>query len=132
MSAAERCCINTLRQALDLCDELDADRPGALGVAVDCYHVWWDPELQQQIHRAGPGRLHAFHICDWRVPTRDLTFDRAMMGDGVINIPAIRACMEAAGFRGMHEVEIFSQADWWNRAPDEVLRTCTERHLEFC
>ena len=64
MSAAERCCINTLAQALDLCDELDADGSGPLGVAVDCYHVWWDPELPRQIHRAGPGRLHAFHICD--------------------------------------------------------------------
>lgn len=132
MTAADRSCINTLGQALDLCDELDADRAYGLGVAVDVYHVWWDPRLQAQIARAGTDRLHAFHVCDWLVPTRDLVFDRGMMGDGVIDIPAIRSWMEAAGYRGLHEVEIFSQADWWQREPDEVLRVCRERHREVC
>jgi sugar phosphate isomerase/epimerase len=94
--------------------------------------VWWDPELKAQIERARAARLHGFHVCDWLVPTRDLVLDRGMMGDGVIDIPGIRACMEAAGYQGMHEVEIFSQADWWNREPDEVLGTCRARHLEAC
>jgi sugar phosphate isomerase/epimerase len=132
MTAADRSVINTLRQALDLCDELDPDCTGALGVAVDAYHVWWDPELKSQIERAGHKRLHAFHICDWLVPTTDLVFDRGMMGDGVIDLPQMRAWMEAAGYRGMHEVEIFSKNNWWKRPADEVLSVCKSRHQSVC
>jgi sugar phosphate isomerase/epimerase len=128
MQAAERACINTLEQALDLCDGLG----DGLGVAVDVYHVWWDPKLEQQIKRAGKKRLLAHHICDWLVPTRDLLNDRGMMGDGVIDLPRIRSWVEAAGYSGFQEVEIFSELDWWKRDPDEVLRICKERHLEVC
>ena len=132
MQAAERACINTLEQALDLCDELDPGRSGALGVAVDLYHVWWDPKLQAQIARAGADRLLAYHVCDWLTPTRDLLNDRGMMGDGVIDIPALRAAVEAQGYRGFHEVEIFSDEDWWKRPPDDVIKTCVERHQSCC
>ncbi len=105
--------------------------PTDLGLAVDVYHVWWDPQLQSEIARAGEhDRLYAYHICDWLVPTRDLLNDRGMMGDGVIDLPTIRAWMEAAGYRGMHEVEIFSSQDWWKRDADEVLLTCRQRHAE--
>ena len=128
MYAADRACVNTLEQALDLCDALDSGRTGALGVAVDVYHVWWDPKLEAQIARAGRDRLLAFHVCDWLVPTNDLLNDRGMMGDGVIDIPRIRAWVEAAGFAGYSEVEIFSALDWWKRPADEVLATCIERH----
>jgi sugar phosphate isomerase/epimerase len=124
MQAPDRACINTLEQALDLCEALGE----GLGVAVDVYHVWWDPKLEQQIRRAGKRRLLAYHICDWLVPTRDTLNDRGMMGDGVIDLPRIRGWMEAAGYGGAHEVEIFSALDWWRRDPDEVLRVCTERH----
>ena len=122
MQAAERACVNTLEQALDLCDALGE----GLGVAVDVYHVWWDPKLQNQLRRAGK-RVLAYHICDWLVPTRDLLNDRGMMGDGVIDLPGIRSWVEAAGYAGFQEVEIFSELDWWKRDPDEVLRTCKER-----
>ncbi|WP_280155715.1 sugar phosphate isomerase/epimerase family protein [Piscinibacter sp. XHJ-5] len=128
MYAADRACVNTLEQALDLCDALDPSRSGALGVAVDLYHVWWDPKLQQQIARAGRERLLAFHVCDWLVPTRDLLNDRGMMGDGVIDIPRIRGWVEDAGFAGYSEVEIFSSENWWKRDGGEVLATCIERH----
>jgi sugar phosphate isomerase/epimerase len=128
MYAADRACVNTLEQALDLCDALDPGRSGALGVAVDVYHVWWDPKLQAQIARAGRDRLLAFHVCDWLVPTRDLLNDRGMMGDGVIDIPRIRGWVEAAGFAGYSEVEIFSTEDWWTRDGGEVLDTCIARH----
>jgi sugar phosphate isomerase/epimerase len=123
MYAADRACVNTLRQALDICDRLG---PG-IGVAVDVYHVWWDPEFEEQIDRAGKDRLMAFHICDWLVPTTDLLLDRGMMGDGVIDIPRLRKRAEANGFRGLNEVEIFSQNNWWNRDADEVMRTIVER-----
>jgi sugar phosphate isomerase/epimerase len=122
MQAAERACVNTLEQAMDLCDALGE----GLGVAVDVYHVWWDPKLQDQLRRAGK-RVLAYHICDWLVPTRDLLSDRGMMGDGVIDLPRIRSWVEAAGYAGFQEVEIFSELDWWKRDPDEVLRTCKER-----
>jgi sugar phosphate isomerase/epimerase len=128
MYAAERACINTLRQALDLCDRLDPGRTGALGVAVDAYHVWWDAELQAQIARAGRERLLALHVCDWLVPTTDLLLDRGMMGDGVIDLQQLRAWTEDAGFAGYAEVEIFSERNWWQRDGGEVLDTCIARH----
>jgi len=128
MYAADRACVNTLEQALDLCDALDPAQTGALGVAVDVYHVWWDPKLQAQIARAGARRLLAFHVCDWLTPTRDLLNDRGMMGDGVIDIPRIRGWVEAAGFEGYSEVEIFSAENWWKRDGGEVLDTCIARH----
>ena len=128
MYAADRACVNTLEQALDLCDALDPARSGALGVAVDVYHVWWDPKLQAQNARAGRERLLAFHVCDWLTPTHDLLNDRGMMGDGVIDIPRIRGWVEAAGFDGYSEVEIFSAENWWKRDGAEVLDTCIARH----
>jgi sugar phosphate isomerase/epimerase len=128
MYAADRACVNTLEQALDICDALDPGRSGALGVAVDVYHVWWDPKLQAQIARAGRNRLLAFHVCDWLTPTRDLLNDRGMMGDGVIDIPRIRGWVEAQGFAGYSEVEIFSSLDWWQRDAAETLDTCIARH----
>ena len=136
MYAADRACINTMEQALDVCDELDPQRSGedgktqqaALGVAVDVYHVWWDPKLKAQIERAGKERLMAFHVCDWLTPTKDLLNDRGMMGDGVIDIPRIRGWVEAQGFAGYSEVEIFSTGNWWQRDHGEVLDTCIQRH----
>lgn len=125
MYAADRACVNTLKQANDLCDGLG---PG-VGVAVDVYHVWWDPELDTEIARAGrAGRILAFHVCDWLVPTTDLLLDRGMMGDGVIDIRRIRSLVEAAGYAGCCEVEIMSANNWWQRDPEEVLRVCIERH----
>jgi sugar phosphate isomerase/epimerase len=128
MYAADRACINTLEQALDLCDALDPGRSGLLGVAVDAYHVWWDPKLAAQIRRAGRERLLAFHVCDWLVPTRDLLNDRGMMGDGVIDLPQMRGWVEDAGYAGYSEVEIFSAENWWKRDAGEVLDTCISRH----
>ena len=132
MYCADRACVNTMAHALDLCDQLDSGASGALGVAVDVYHVWWDPALKQQIERAGEKRLLAFHICDWLTPTTDLLLDRGMMGDGVIDLPLIRSWMEAAGYRGFHEAEIFSAKNWWKREPDEVLGVVKRRHQECC
>jgi sugar phosphate isomerase/epimerase len=126
MQAAERACINTLEQALDVCDALGE----GMGVAVDVYHVWWDPKLEEQIRRAGRKRILGYHICDWLVPTRDLLNDRGMMGDGVIDLPRIRGWVEGTGYAGFHEVEIFSERDWWQRDPDEVLVTCKQRFQE--
>ncbi|MGB8187354.1 MAG: sugar phosphate isomerase/epimerase family protein [Pseudolabrys sp.] len=126
MFAADRACVNTTRQALDLCDRLDPARTGALGVAIDVYHVWWDFELMPQIERAGHDRLLAFHVCDWLVPTTDMLNDRGMMGDGVIDIPRIRAAVEAQKFAGYVEVEIFSNR-WWAMPVDEVIATCVAR-----
>ena len=124
MYAADRACVNTLAQALDLCEALD----DGVGVAIDAYHVWWDPDLALQIARAGAAkRILAYHICDWLVPTRDLLLDRGMIGDGVIDLTGIGAMIEDAGYAGFIEVEIFSAANWWKRPGDEVLRTCIER-----
>lgn len=127
MYAADRGCISTLAEALDLCDALDK----GVGVAVDVYHLWWDPDLARQIARAGR-RILAHHICDWLVPTKDLLLDRGMMGDGVIDLSGIRRMVEDAGFHGHQEVEIFSAENWWKRPGDEVLNTCVERFNSVC
>ncbi len=123
MYAADRACVNTLTHANDLCDEFGA----GLGIALDVYHVWWDPELTRQIARAGQ-RILTYHVCDWLVPTRDLLLDRGMPGDGVIALRTIRALVEATGYAGHCDVEIFSAENWWKRDPAEVLRVCLERH----
>jgi len=128
MYAADRSCVNTMAHANDLCDALSE----GVGIAADIYHLWWDPDLEAQIKRAGKSRILAFHICDWLVPTRDLLLDRGMMGDGVIDIAKIRQWVEGTGFEGYHEVEIFSAQDWWKRDPRDVVRTCIERHSKVC
>ncbi|MCY4395360.1 MAG: sugar phosphate isomerase/epimerase [Rhodospirillaceae bacterium] len=125
MYAADRACVNTLKQANDLCDALG----DGVGMAVDVYHVWWDPDLEAEIARAGAaGRILGFHVSDWLVPTTDLLLDRGMMGDGVIDIPKIRGWVEAAGYDGASEVEIFSKDNWWRQDADDVLATCVQRH----
>jgi len=115
--------VNTLAHANDLCDQLG----NGVGLAVDAYHVWWDPELSRQIARAGK-RILTYHVCDWLVPTRDLLLDRGMPGDGVIDLRSIRAMVEATGYDGHIDIEIFSAQNWWKREPSEVLRICLERH----
>jgi sugar phosphate isomerase/epimerase len=131
MQGADRACINTLEHALDICDALDPGRTGALGVALDVYHVWWDPKLEAQIARAGKERLLAYHVCDWLTPTCDLLNDRGMMGDGVIELRKIRAWVEAAGYNGSAEVEIFSDR-LWGLPADEVLDACVSRYQSVC
>ena len=132
MITAARSVLPTLELANDWFEAL---APGAapgqavpgLGIVVDVYAVWWDPNLAREIARAS-GRICAFHLSDWLADTTDLRLDRGMMGDGVIDIPGIRGLVEAAGWDGLREVEIFSARDWWTRDPDEVVRTVRERY----
>ncbi|MGB3336667.1 MAG: sugar phosphate isomerase/epimerase family protein [Devosia sp.] len=129
MYAADRACVNTIDQALDMCETLGE----TVGVAIDVYHVWWDPRLAQAIARAGRmNRIFAHHICDWLVPTKDMLLDRGMMGDGVIDLPGIRKMIEDAGYHGPQEVEIFSQDNWWKLPGDEVLAVIKERVATVC
>lgn len=119
MYADDRSAVNTMRQAHEICDALGS--PKSLGIAVDVYHVWWDPELKAQIDLAGKtGRLHAFHICDWKTPTTDLLNDRGLMGEGCINIREISDWVDATGFTGHREVEIFSNK-WWSVDQNDFL-----------
>ncbi|MGB8314133.1 MAG: sugar phosphate isomerase/epimerase family protein [Aestuariivirga sp.] len=127
--AAERSCLSLLGEALDMCQEIEGPSHAPwLGVCIDAYHVWWDPNLKRDIVRAGQEkRIFGFHVCDWLVPTSDVLNDRGMMGDGVIDLPALRAQVEEAGYRGLTEVEIFSAQNWWKRPMAETLRVCAER-----
>ncbi len=110
MYADDRSAVNTLGQANDIVEAIGSAH---VGVAVDVYHLWWDPDLEGEIARCGRlGALHAFHICDWRTPTRDLLLDRVIMGDGCIPVREIRGWVEATGFSGFNEVEIFSNELW--------------------
>jgi sugar phosphate isomerase/epimerase len=129
--AADRSCLSTIDEALDLCDRLAPAKEDMLGVCLDVYHIWWDPALERAVHRAA-GRITGFHVCDWLLETKDMLNDRGMMGDGVIDIPAIRALVEKARFRGLVEVEIFSAGNWWTRPIDETLKICRERLATAC
>jgi sugar phosphate isomerase/epimerase len=110
MYADTRSAINTLAQANDMAEEINSP---FVGVAVDVYHLWWDPSLEKEIKRCGAnGNLSAFHICDWKVPTTDFLNDRGLMGEGCIPVKKIRSWVEATGFTGFNEVEIFSNKYW--------------------
>lgn len=122
MQAADRSVIVTLAQAVAIAEAIDSPN---VGVMVDVYHVWWDPEVHAQIGRAG-SRIAGFQVCDWVKGTRDTLMERAMPGDGVIDIRGLRAGVEAAGYTGPIEVEIFNEAIWGSPG-DEVLKQLTER-----
>jgi len=118
MYADTRSAINTLGSANDLVEAIDDDHAG---VAIDVYHLWWDPELEREVARCGDN-IMAFHVSDWRSPTRHLLTDRALMGDGCIPIREIRRMVEEAGFDGFIEVEIFSEEHWSEDQPSFVRR----------
>lgn len=125
MYADTRSAINTLKQANDLIEKLDSEK---VGVVVDVYHLWWDPDLEAEIRRCGKlGKLFAFHICDWNVPTADMLNDREIMGRGCIPLPRIREWVEATGFNGPHEVEIFSHR-YWAQDQDSYLNEIIEAY----
>lgn len=128
MYADDRSAVNTLGQANDICEAI---RSPGVGVAVDVYHLWWDPDLEAEIMRCGRhGWLHAFHVCDWRTPTRDLLLDRGLMGEGCIPLKKIRGWVEAAGFRGYNEVEIFSN-HYWSMDQGEFLDKVIQAYREY-
>lgn len=122
MYAAERSVVVTLRQANDIAQMFDA---GSVGVVIDVYHVWWDPDVYAEIARAA-GLILGFHVCDWIVPTPDLLNGRGMMGDGVIEIRRLREAVERAGYTGPIEVEIFNQT-LWSMPVDAVLALMKDR-----
>ncbi|PWA11841.1 xylose isomerase [Pueribacillus theae] len=126
MYAAERSVIVSLAHANEIAEQY---RPEQVGVVVDVFHVWWDPDLYNQIKRA-KGRILGYHVSDWLVPTPDLLMGRGMMGDGVIEIHRIRKAVEESGYDGPIEVEIFNH-DIWNTPGDKVLERMKKRYLEY-
>jgi sugar phosphate isomerase/epimerase len=128
MYADTRSAINTLEQANDL---VEAISDSELGVAIDVYHLWWDPMLRKEIVRCGEhNNIFAFHICDWLSPTNDMLTDRGLMGAGCIPVREIREWVENAGFTGYVEVEIFSEK-WWAEDQYYFLEEIKKAYLEF-
>lgn len=123
MFCADRSVIVSLTQALDLAEQLPAE---TVGVVIDTYHLWWDPDVWDQIHRAGD-RIFSYQVCDWLDPLPDLLMGRGMMGDGVIDFPRFTAAVAEAGYSGPIEVEIFNE-EVWNTPGAEVLETMIERY----
>ncbi|WP_306332540.1 sugar phosphate isomerase/epimerase [Streptomyces sp. KL118A] len=125
MFASDRCVVSTLGQALDLAERFPAHQ---VGVVVDTYHVWWDDQAPAQIARAGRGgRLHAFQLADWITPLpAGVLLGRGQLGDGSIDFKAFREAVDAAGYRGPIEVEIFNE-ELWARDGGEVLKETAER-----
>ena len=128
MFGGNRTCLFTARDALAVCDEVQAPN---LGIAVDVYHVWWDSTLQDSL-QAAKGRILGYHICDWLETTTDMLLDRGMMGDGVADLRGIRRAVEQAGYTGACEVEVFSARNWWTRDPEDVLDIMVERFQTLC
>lgn len=130
MYADDRSAIVTTGQANDVCDALGS--AAEVGIALDVYHTWWDAALEAEIARAGAaGRLFSYHVCDWRTPTEDLLNDRGLMGEGCIPLRKIKGWMEAAGFAGFDECEIFSNRHW-ARGQDGYLAEITAAYQQFC
>ena len=128
MFGGNRTCVMTVRDALTVADATGAKN---VGIAVDVYHVWWDTTLRESL-RAAQGRVLGYHLCDWLEDTTDMLLDRGMMGDGVADLKTIRTSVEAAGYAGACEVEIFSARDWWRRDPNKVLDTMVDRFRSVC
>ncbi|RDV45234.1 sugar phosphate isomerase/epimerase [Leifsonia sp. ku-ls] len=122
MYAADRAVVSTLAQALDIAERFPAE---SVGVVVDTFHLWWDPELLPQLARAGRGgRIASYQVCDWVTPLpADVLLARGMMGDGHIDFAPITAAVEAAGYSGDVEVEIFNEAVWASDPAEVVERT---------
>lgn len=128
MYAADKSCVNRMAEARAIWQGLDHP---LVGVAVDAYHVWWDPDLDAEICLAGEAdRLFALHICDWRVETRHLLTDRGLPGEGCIDLPRLRLLTEAAGFAGLVEVEVFSE-EHWARDQGELLADLLARCARY-
>jgi sugar phosphate isomerase/epimerase len=128
MYADTRSAINNISQANDMAEKLDSPW---VGVAVDVYHLWWDPDLEKEIARCGRNNhLLAFHICDWKSPTIDMLNDRGLMGEGCIPIRKIRSWIETAGFNGFIEVEIFSNI-YWQQDQSEFLNKIISAYKEY-
>jgi len=127
MYADDRSAINTMKSANEMAEYFHSPY---VGIAVDVYHLWWDPDLEQEIMRCGKnGNLTAFHVCDWRTPTTDFLLDRGLMGEGCIDIPKIRGWVEKAGFKGFNEVEIFSKTRW-EGDQDQWLKEIADAYLK--
>jgi sugar phosphate isomerase/epimerase len=127
MYAADRSVIVTIGEAMTIVEQLQTPQ---VGVVLDTFHIWWDPQLDAQIQRAS-GHILGFHLCDWLVPLPDVLLGRGMMGDGMIDLRRIRTAVEAAGYTGPNEVEIFNQAIW-DAPGDAVLDTMCARYLSCC
>ena len=127
MMIAERSVVVTLGQALDLAERFD---PSDVGVVIDVYHVWWDPELERGVERAA-GRILGYHVSDWLSPTPDVLAGRGMMGDGVIDLPRIRALVERAGYDGPIEVEVINPA-LASLETEELMSTVRDRFERCC
>ena len=125
MFAADRSAIVTLEQANDLAE---LHPPEQVGVVIDAYHVWWDPNVESQIARAGK-RIWGFHVDDWIVPIPDPLLGRGMMGDGAIELRRLRRAVDQAGYTGPIEVEIFNQTIW-DEPGDQVLERMKKRYLD--
>lgn len=128
MYADSRSAICTMKTANEFAERYDSPY---IGVVVDVFHLWWDPDLESECKRCGDhGNLFAFHICDWKMDMEDMLNDRGLMGEGVIRIREIRSWVEAAGFNGFHEVEIFSNRLWENDQK-ELLERIKRAYLEY-
>ena len=128
MFGGNRTVLMTAQDAVNVCEIVGAEN---LGLAIDVYHVWWDTTLEQTLNSTDVPIL-GYHICDWLEDTSDMLLDRGMMGDGVADLREVRRIVEATGYAGYCEVEIFSSEHWWQEDPAHVLDTIVKRYKSVC
>lgn len=122
MYAADRAVVSTLAQALDLAEPFPAE---SVGVVVDTFHIWWDPQVLEQIARAGAsGRIASYQVCDFVTPLpADPLLARGYPGDGHVDFASLTAAVAATGYDRDIEVEIFNAAVWADQPEVVVDRT---------
>lgn len=127
MFASDRCVVSTLSNALDLAAPFP---PSAVGVAVDTYHLWWDDQVWKQLARAGAeGRIACFQVADWITPLPEgVLLGRGLPGTGCVELRRFREAVDATGYTGPIEVEVFHEAVW-SRPGADVLAESIEGYL---
>ncbi len=127
MYAGDKSCVNRMAEAREICEAVQSPW---VGIAADVYHIWWDPDVEQELRlSAEQNTLFGFHICDWRLNTRHLLTDRGLMGDGCIDVRHFRQLVESLGFDGYHEVEVFSE-EYWGWDQEKYLDLILERYRD--
>ncbi len=119
-----RSIVSTLQESLDILDQMDDAHD--IGLAIDTYALWWEHDLQAKLERAG-NRILNYHVSDWLADTSDLRLDRGMPGDGQVALCDWRQMIEAAGYLGPVEVEIFSRDRWWKTPAEKMIKVIIQR-----
>ena len=120
--------IGDIPGTIDLMDEIGEPNVKLL---YDLYHLWDTDNVLEETVKHGDRIDSSVHVCDWRKETRN-DFDRALPGDGIMDIPALLGALDAGGVVDWVDLEIFSddasftemdfEDSLWKQDPVDVCR----------